>query len=283
MSRLHPDIETLIDRALTEDGAFSDVTTSALIDPKACGRADIVFRQPGVCSGLSIAEAVFARLDPEVRFESLAGEGQRLEAGDRPARIKGYLAAMLSGERVALNLLQRASGVATLTARFVKLVEGTGVSIVDTRKTLPGLRLLDRAAVRAGGGQNHRFSLSDGFLAKDNHLAALSADGGDLTEALQAAKRKVPHTIRMEVEIDRIDQIEPALLGGADALLLDNMELETLREAVRLVNGRALIEASGGVTLDTVRAVALTGVDLISIGALTHSASALDISLEFEA
>jgi nicotinate-nucleotide pyrophosphorylase (carboxylating) len=200
-----------------------------------------------------------------------------VKPGDRIATVRGPARALLTGERVALNFLQHLSGIATRTARFVKLVEGTGASIVDTRKTVPGLRALAKYAVRAGGGHNHRFGLYDGVLIKDNHIQA----AGGITAAVQGARRLAPHLLKIEVEVESLQQVREALAAGADILLLDNMDLETLRDAVRLCKGRALTEASGGVSEETVRAIAETGVDLISVGALTHSVTALDISLDF--
>jgi nicotinate-nucleotide pyrophosphorylase (carboxylating) len=227
-----------------------------------------------------VASYVFKRVDPAISFKPRCDDGAALNANDLLADISGPARSLLAGERVALNLLQRLSGVATLTARYVEAVSGTNATIVDTRKTTPGLRVLEKAAVRHGGGQNHRFGLSDGVLIKDNHLAAIG--GPDrVTQAVRAARRHAPHTTRIEVEVTTLDQVEEAVAAGADIIMLDNMTVATMAQAVQLVAGRALLEASGGVRLETVRAIAETGVDLISVGALTHSAPALDISLNF--
>ncbi|HEU4466153.1 MAG TPA: carboxylating nicotinate-nucleotide diphosphorylase, partial [Agromyces sp.] len=206
--------------------------------------------------------------------------GDRFAAGDVLARVQGPARGILRAERVALNLVQRMSGVATLTARHVDAVAGTRARIVDTRKTTPGLRSLERQAVRDGGGRNHRRSLSDAIMAKDNHLAVLTAGGADLATALREARERMPHTAHLEVEVDRVDQIAPVLAGGADTVMLDNFTVDELRVGVELIAGRAIVEASGGVNLDTVAAIAATGVDVISVGALTHSARALDLGLD---
>jgi len=234
-------------------------------------------RLAGVIAGLGVAEAVFRRLDPQVVFEQGVAEGEEVVAGTVLATVRGRARALLSGERVALNFLQHLSGIATFTRAYVRAIAGTRARIVDTRKTTPGLRMLEKYAVRVGGGHNHRFGLSDGVLVKDNHLTVV----GSLTQAIRRARQKVHHLLRVEVEVESLDQVREALAAGADILLLDNMSLEALREAVRLAQGRALTEASGGITLDNVAAVAATGVDFISVGALTHSAPALDIGLDF--
>jgi nicotinate-nucleotide pyrophosphorylase (carboxylating) len=232
-----------------------------------------------VC-GLTVAALVFAEIDTAISFRPCRIDGQRIDVGDTLAEVDGPARPILAGERTALNLLQRMSGIATATARYVAAVSGTGASIVDTRKTVPGLRLLDKYAVRCGGGSNHRFSLSDAVLIKDNHLALAGTAGDALTASVRRARASIPHTVKVEVEVDRLDQIEPALAAGADIILLDNMPPADLRTAVDLIAGRALTEASGGITLETVRAVAESGVNLISVGALTHSVRALDVSLE---
>ena len=238
-------------------------------------------REPGVAAGIGVATAVFQRLDERLRtFESLS-DGDPVESGSVLGRVEGPVAPMLSAERTALNFVQRMSGIASLTARYVDAVQGTGAVIVDTRKTAPGLRALDKYAVAAGGGHNHRRALGDGVLIKDNHIAALRAQGIGLVEIVERARANAPHTVRIEVEVQTVAEAEEALGGGADILLLDNMPADLMREAVEVVAGRALLEASGGITLDNVAEVAATGVDLISVGALTHSARALDISMEF--
>ena len=274
------DARRVAEVALAEDSPWGDVTSEALLPAGVRALGSMVARGRGVLAGLRVAEAAFAAADPEVRFHPLEVDGAVVEPGDHVATVAGPARAILRAERVALNLLQRLSGIATLTARFVAAVDGTGARIVDTRKTTPGLRALERYAVRAGGGHNHRWSLSDAVLVKDNHVAALAARGVPLAEAVRAARRSLPHTVTVQVEVDRLDQIDAALEGGADAVLLDNMTPEQLRTAVGMVAGRAVVEASGGVSLDTVRAIAETGVDVISVGALTHSAPALDIALE---
>ena len=260
--------------ALAEDIGAGDVTTDATVDEAATGTAVLVTRTPGVVAGLDAVEAVFHALDPELELECLVAEGDLL-AGPAPvARVRGSLRAILTGERTALNLLARLSGIATLTRRYVDAVAGTGVAILDTRKTTPGLRSLEKHAVAAGGGRNHRFGLDDGVLVKDNHLAA----AGSVRAAVE--RLRAATDLAIEVECDTLAQVADALEAGADAILLDNMSLDELRQAVALAGGRARLEASGGVSLETVRAIAETGVDEISIGALTHSAPALDVSLE---
>jgi nicotinate-nucleotide pyrophosphorylase (carboxylating) len=267
-------VEELVRRALAEDVGAGDVTTDAIVDPRAAGTVELVLGEPGVVCGLEAVEAVFRALDPDVRVERLVDEGTVLAAPAAVARVSGSLRAILTGERVALNLLGRLSGVATLTRRYVDAVSGTGCAILDTRKTTPGLRALEKHAVACGGGRNHRFGLADGVLIKDNHLRA----AGSLTEAVERARTATD--LPVEVECDTLEQVAEALEAGVEAILLDNMTLDELRAAVELAHGRARLEASGGVTLDTVRAIAETGVDEISVGALTHSARSLDVSLE---
>ena len=269
-------------RALAEDVGWGDVTTQELIDPAVQSRGVVAFREDGVVAGLPVATAVYAVLDPAVRWRSLVADGETVAAGATVAEISGSAASLLTGERLALNYLQRLSGIATLTACYVQALVGTGARLVDTRKTTPGLRSLEKYAVRCGGGSNHRHGLSDGVLVKDNHIAILRRHGVRLRDAVARARAAAPHSLRVEVEVDRLDQIEDVLAGGADIILLDNMPPATLTEAVRLVAGRAITEASGGITLDSIRACAEAGVDLISVGALTHSARALDIGLDFE-
>jgi nicotinate-nucleotide pyrophosphorylase (carboxylating) len=267
-------VERAVWAALAEDVGEGDVTTDAIVDADAAGTAELVTREPGVVSGLSAAEAVFTALDPDVRFERLVDDGEVLVGPAVVARVSGSLRAILTGERAALNFLGRLSGIATLTRRYVDAVAGTGVAILDTRKTTPGLRALEKGAVASGGGRNHRFGLDDGVLAKDNHLRA----AGSVSDAVERLRAST--VLPVEIECDTLEQVTEALAAGADAILLDNMSLDQLRAAVALARGRARLEASGGVTLETVRAVAETGVDEISIGALTHSAPALDVSLE---
>jgi nicotinate-nucleotide pyrophosphorylase (carboxylating) len=255
---------------LAEDVGAGDATTSSVVDEVAVCEARIVVKEPGVVCGLAAAAAVFDTLG--ARFEPLAADGDSVESG-LVARVEGPARAVLTGERLALNLLGRLSGIATLTRRYVDAVDGTGATILDTRKTTPGLRELEKHAVRCGGGTNHRFGLYDGVLIKDNHLRV----AGSIGEAVRRARATA---LPVEVECDTLDQVAEAVEAGADRILFDNMSPDELRAAVALVAGRAETEASGGVTLETVRAIAETGVDFISVGALTHSARALDVSLE---
>ena len=276
-------ISTVVRAALAEDAPWGDVTSELLISADATATASVIAREPGVLSGARLLRATVAVVDAAASVDQHISDGERFEKGDTIAVVSGNARSILRAERVALNLLQRMSGIATLTARYVALADGTKARIVDTRKTTPGLRALERDAVRAGGGHNHRFSLSDAVLAKDNHLAVLMAHGGlSLTEALLHVRSQLSHTTHLEVEVDRIDQIEPVLAGGVDTIMLDNFSLEELRAGVALIAGRALIEASGNVNLDTVADIARTGVDIISVGALTHSVCALDLGLDIE-
>ena len=267
-------LERVAFAALAEDVGEGDVTTDATVDAAATGTADLVVKEDGVVCGLDVAEAVFRAVDPDLRFERLVDEGAVVAAGTAVARMIGPERAILTGERTALNFLARLSGIATLTRRYVDAVEGTGAAILDTRKTTPGLRALEKHAVATGGGRNHRFGLDDGVLVKDNHLRA----AGSVANAVE--RLRVATSLPVEVECDTLVQVEEALAARADAILLDNMTPDLLRDAVALVEGRARLEASGGITLDNVRAVAETGVDEISVGALTHSARSLDVSLE---
>jgi nicotinate-nucleotide pyrophosphorylase (carboxylating) len=267
-------MQELIDRALAEDVGDGDITTEALVPEGALARARIQQKAPGVISGLHAAESVFRRVDPELRWHGHAPEGEWRDGG-LVAEVAGSAASILRGERVALNFLGRLSGVATLTARYVQAVEGTGARILDTRKTTPGLRALEKQAVAAGGGVNHRFGLFDAILAKENHIAA----AGGVAEATRRALAAAPEGAFVEIECETLEQVREAIEAGAPRILLDNMSHDELREAVAISGGRAELEASGGVSLDTVRAIAETGVDFISVGALTHSAPALDLSL----
>jgi nicotinate-nucleotide pyrophosphorylase (carboxylating) len=267
-------LERIAFAALAEDVGEGDVTTDATVEEDAVGTAEILLRESGVVCGLGVAEAVFRALDPELRFELLVDEGTSVPGGTAVARVTGPERAILTGERTALNFLARLSGIATLTRRYVDAVAGTGAAILDTRKTTPGLRALEKHAVVTGGGRNHRFGLDDGVLVKDNHLRA----AGSISTAVERLRSATP--LSLEVECDTLEQVSEALAAGADAILLDNMSLDQLRGAVELTRGRARLEASGGVTLETVRAIAETGVDEISVGALTHSARSLDVSLE---
>jgi len=272
-------VEQAVATALEEDlGGVGDITTNAIIPPDAQGDASIIVRKPGVIAGLDLAAASFKSLDPDVRFTRIVEDGSKVETGATIARIAGKTRALLTGERTALNFFGRLSGIATLTAGYVAAVEGTHAKIVETRKTTPGLRALEKYAVRCGGGTNHRFGLYDAVLVKDNHIAA----AGGLAEALNAVRTAVGHLVKIEVEVDTLDQLENVLRFPIDAVLLDNMDAGTLKRAIALVKGRVITEASGGVTLESVREIAKTGVDLISVGALTHSARSLDSSLEWK-
>jgi len=267
-----------VETALEEDlGAAGDITTDVTIPVNAKGEAAIVAREAGVIAGLDLAAQAFLFLDPEVKFSPLVSDGELVKQGAKIAKIAGKTRAILTAERTALNFLGHLSGVATLTSRFVEAVAGTGARIACTRKTTPGLRALEKYAIRMGGGVNHRFGLYDGVLIKDNHIAA----AGGIGNALRALGSRAGHMVRIEVEIDSLDQLKEALRFPIDAVLLDNMDVPTLKRAVAMVGGRVTTEASGGVRLETVRKIAETGIDLISAGALTHSARRLDLSLEW--
>ena len=264
-------------RALEEDlGRAGDLTTDSIVPAAATARAELVARRAGVIAGLPLAEAAFRRLDPQVRFATRAADGDRVGAGAVLAEVAGSARALLSAERVALNFLGRLCGIATATRELVDAVAGTSARIVDTRKTTPGLRALEKYAVRAGGGANHRFGLDDAVLIKDNHLVM----AGGVAAAVERVRARVGHLVSIEVEVDTLEQLEAALAAEVDVVLLDNMRPEMLREAVRRVAGRCRTEASGGITRDTVRAVAESGVDLVSVGWLTHGAPSLDVALD---
>jgi nicotinate-nucleotide pyrophosphorylase (carboxylating) len=275
-------VRRLVTMALEEDGAFRDVTTASLVPPRQRGRGAFIAKGDGVIAGLPLTAAAFAAVDETIEFRPAIEDGAWVESGMTIAHVAGRLAPILSAERVALNFLQRLSGTATATRALVDAVEGLPARILDTRKTTPGLRAIERYAVRLGGGANHRFNLSDGILIKDNHIAAARSRGLSLADVVKASRAASPHTLRIEIEVTSYEEAEEALAGGADVILLDNMSNEEMARAVRMIGGRALTEASGGMTIDNVRGVAETGVDLISSGALTHSAKALDISLELE-
>jgi nicotinate-nucleotide pyrophosphorylase (carboxylating) len=271
-------IARAVEQALLEDlGVRGDLTTDATVPRGTMSAATFGARRAGVIAGLAVAEAAFHALDATVVFEPLVADGARVAAGEVAARVSGSAHALLTGERVALNFLSHMSGIATLTRRYVDLVEGTGARIADTRKTTPGLRAFEKYAVRCGGGQNHRSGLYDAILIKDNHIVA----AGGIEAALSAARAHAGHMVKIEIEVTSLDELAEALKHPVDAVLLDNMEPSMLREAVALVDRRAITEASGGVSLETVRAIAESGVDLISIGALTHSAPILDLGLDF--
>jgi nicotinate-nucleotide pyrophosphorylase (carboxylating) len=273
-------IDRVVSAALDEDAPWGDLTGEALIPQATIARAELVAREDWVFSGGEVFAAAFRLTDPSISVEVQVDDGHPFARGDTLAVVEGPARAVLTAERIGLNFTQRMSGIATLTALYVAEVAGTRARIVDTRKTTPGLRAFERHAVVSGGGRNHRFSLSDAVMAKDNHLAVLQAGGADLTTALREALARLPHTAHVEVEVDRLDQIEPVLAAGVDTIMLDNFSLDDLRTGVARVAGRAVVEASGGVNLETVRAIAETGVDVISVGALTHSARAVDLGLD---
>jgi nicotinate-nucleotide pyrophosphorylase (carboxylating) len=275
-------IDEIIDRALTEDLGSGDITTNALINDDWQGKAYFLVKANGILAGIKIAKRVFLKVDPGLKIAILIQDGNDIRPGDIIARVTGRLAGILKAERTALNFLQHLSGIATETSRYVNAVKGLPVKILDTRKTTPGLRALEKYAVKIGGGQNHRMDLSDGILIKDNHLAILLKQGMSLKDAVVMAKHKAPTHLKVEVEVQTPQAAQQAAEAGADIIMLDNMKPVDMRQAVRLINKRALIEASGGINLTNVRAAAETGVDFISIGALTHSVKALDISLEYE-
>jgi nicotinate-nucleotide pyrophosphorylase (carboxylating) len=282
---VHPplhEVRAIVRRALDEDVAWGDITTDNSVPTDQRSRATLLCKQDGVLCGIQVFAETMALLDPSVEVAIELGDGARVARGKIAARLEGPTRALLTAERTALNFVQRMSGIATTTAAFVERLSGLPTRLVDTRKTTPGLRLLEKYAVRVGGGHNHRFNLADAVLMKDNHLAALRSRGLDLAGAIRTIKARVPHTMRVEVEVTTLAQIDAVLAGGADIVLLDNMSNDDMREAVRRIAGKALTECSGNVTLETVRARAETGVDLISSGALTHSARALDMSLEID-
>jgi len=269
-------IDRILRRALEEDLGAGDLTTNATIDPVLKGRASLIARETLVLAGLPVFIKVFRILSVEITSEDYFEDGQLVQGGEKICQITGPANAILKGERTALNFLQRMSGIATLTKTYVDKVGSQKVRLVDTRKTAPGLRLFDKYAVRMGGGFNHRIGLYDGILIKDNHISA----AGSITKAVDLAKLNAPHTIKVEVEVEDFEALEEAIQAGADVVLLDNMSPRMLKEAVRLSNGRVPLEASGGINLKNIEEIAKTGVDIISVGALTHSAIAVDVSLE---
>ena len=275
-------LQTVIDRALEEDLGDGDVTTSALVPAHATGEAQLIAHESGVLAGLPVAMTVFRRVDASLSTVELKSDGGGIDEGECAGTITGSLASILMAERTALNFLQRMSGIATLTSKYVDAVSGTNAEILDTRKTAPGLRALDKYAVAAGGGRNHRLNLGDGVLIKDNHIAALRADGVGTAKIIQIARENSPNALKIEIEVESVEEARAAIEGGADIVMLDNMSLDEIAEAARIAKGRCLTEVSGGVTLDRVAEIAATGVDLISVGALTHSVKALDIGLDVE-
>lgn len=271
-------IQNLVVQALSEDHGPGDVTTEATIPAESTSIAEMLAKQELVLAGLEVAREVFRQLDPAIEFRPLAKDGDHLASGVEIARLSGNTRALLMGERVALNLLQHLSGIATLTAQYVEKLKGLKAEVLDTRKTLPGLRQLEKYAVRMGGGKNHRFGLYDGVLIKDNHIMA----SGSITKAVERARKKAHHLFKIEVETRTMNEVREALAAQADIIMLDNMPVDMMREAVKLINHQALVEASGNVALETIRAIAETGVDLISCGSLTHSAPAADISMKIK-
>jgi nicotinate-nucleotide pyrophosphorylase (carboxylating) len=275
-------IDRIIELALTEDTGQGDVTSEALIPATLLGTATIQAKAEGVLAGIEVADRVLLRVDPSLKFTVLIQDGSKIRPGDRIATVSGRVISILKAERVMLNFLQHLSGIATLTARYVSRTEGTAATIVDTRKTTPGLRLLEKYAVRTGGGKNHRLHLGDGILIKDNHLAALRALCANMKDIIARTRRNAPEDMKIEVEVTSVEEAKEAAEAGADIVLLDNMGPEEMRRAVSQMPGGVKTEASGGINIENVRAVAETGVNIISIGALTHSAEALDISLKIE-
>ena len=272
-------VRRVVRAALEEDGAFQDVTTLSTVPPDQRGRGEFLSKDTGVLAGMPLVRAAFDAVDPSIELHAALGDGSRLEFGSIIARVEGPLASILSAERIALNFLQRLSGTATLTRQLVDVVAGLPTRVVDTRKTTPGLRALERYAVRVGGGYNHRFNLADGVLIKDNHIAAGRSRGLTLAGVIASARAGVPHTLRIEVEVTSLEEAWEAVEARADVILLDNMTPQEMARCVKMIEGRALTEASGGITVENAREIAESGVDIMSSGALTHSARALDISL----
>ena len=273
------ELATLIGSALDEDIGSGDITTACTVPQTAVGKGFIVAKEPLVLAGIAVAKRVFLTVNSDLELSLLLEDGSRAMIGERLLEVTGNLAAILTAERTALNFLQRLSGIATLTRSFVDKVANTSVRILDTRKTTPGWRFLEKAAVKAGGGYNHRFGLYDGILIKDNHIVA----AGGIRQAVMAVRACETSRLKVQVEVETLDQLAEAISAGSDAVLLDNMDIDTMAEAVQRAGGKILLEASGGITLENVRQVADTGVDLISAGALTHSARAVDMSMEVEA
>jgi nicotinate-nucleotide pyrophosphorylase (carboxylating) len=277
------ELDAVIDRALEEDTGHGDVTSEALIPHDIAGKASLLVKEKGVLAGIDVAERTFHRVDPSLEINVLIQDGTAVKPGDIAGAVNGSVISILKAERVVLNFLQRLSGIASTTAQYVAKTSGLNVKILDTRKTTPGLRALEKYAVRSGGGTNHRFHLGDAVLIKDNHIAVLRATGLNLSDIIAKARQNAPEGMTIEVEVTNIKEAREAVEAGADIIMLDNMSTAEMKKAVALIGGRAKVEASGNVTLDNVRQVALTGVDFISVGALTHSYKALDISLELEA
>lgn len=277
MKPMNLKIDEIIINALKEDMPFGDVSTDSVFTGDEKSSAAMIAKEDGVAAGLSVASRVFEILDPEVKFKAEVKEGDAVEKGDIMARVEGKTASLLKGERTALNFLQHMCGIATATRKMADALSGTGTKIVDTRKTTPGLRILEKYAVTAGGGANHRYSLSDAVMLKDNHIHA----AGGIKEAVEKAKNAIPHTMTIEVETSDIDQVEEALEAGADIIMLDNMDYETVKKAIDIIDGKAVVEISGNVDFSNIREKAVPGVDIISSGSITHSVKAMDISMKF--
>jgi len=275
-----PMLEDLVERALDEDLSGGDITTGPLVPPHTRGRAGFMVKAQGVLAGIEIARLVFTKIDPFLKFSALIQDGSKVKPGDIVATVEGDVPGILKGERTALNFLQHLSGIATKTSLYVDAVQGLPVRILDTRKTVPGLRVLEKYAASIGGGINHRLNLGDMVLIKDNHISILRRQGLSIGDIVRQARTKTPREVKIEIETTDPAEALEAAEAGADVVMLDNMNLEQMRQAVTLINHRAIVEASGGVNLDTIRAIAETGVDWVSVGALTHSAGALDISMK---
>lgn len=282
MPQFPPEVYELIDASITEDQTFNDPTTQALVPPEIQGTGFLRAKAHGVLAGVDVAMEVFRRIDATLEARALLADGSALAPGDDIASVSGSASGILRAERIALNFLQRMSGIASDTNRYVQAVQGLKARIVDTRKTAPGHRYLDKYAVRMGGGHNHRMNLADGILIKDNHIQANRSREMGLKQVIEMALARASHTIKVEVEVETLEQVQEALDAGAHIIMLDNMSVDLMAQAMAIIGGRAVVEASGGIAYDTVRAVAETGVDLISIGGLTHSVAALDISLDLE-
>jgi len=275
-------VEKIIDLALKEDSGHGDITSQILITPEQEGKASIISREEGILAGVDIARRVFFKVEPAIQMNIIRTDGEKVKAGDEIITVSGSVAGILKAERVALNFLSHLSGIASETARYVDLVKDYAAIITDTRKTLPGLRMLEKYAVRLGGGQNHRFHLADGILIKDNHIAALKQMGMNMNDIVSKAKQYAPEGMKIEIEVNSIEQANEAAAAGADIIMLDNMAIFDMNQVVKVTLGKVKFEASGGINLDNVRDIAMTGVDYISIGAIIHSAKALDFSLELK-